>query len=83
MMTITSEGRKEGVTYKIHTNRGDVAFRVGIVGESKKQARLSNTGVSNKQELEEVVVSISMVSSPIYEIADRTSAAKIRTDRGA
>lgn len=83
MMPITSKGRKEGVTYKIHTNRGDVAFRVGIIGKSKKQARLSNTGVSNKQELEEVVVSISMVSSPIYEIAGRTYAVKIRTDRGA
>lgn len=83
MMSITSKGHKDGITYKIHTNRGDVAFRVGIIGESKKQARLSNTGVPNKQELEEVVVSISMVSCPIYEIADRTSAAKIRTDRGA
>ena len=83
MMPITPEGHKEGVTYKIHTNRGDVAFRVGIIGKSKKQAGLSNTRVSNKQKLEEVVISISMVSSPIYEIADRTSAAKIRTDRGA
>lgn len=83
MMSITSKGHKDGITYKIHTNRGDVAFRVGIVGESKEQARLSNTGVSNKQELEEVVVSISMVSSPIYEIAGRTYAVKIRTDRGA
>lgn len=75
--------RNEGVTYKIHANRGDVAFRVGIVGESKEQARLSNTGVSNKQELEEIVVSISMISSPGDQVADRISAAKIRTDRGA
>lgn len=58
-------------TYKVHTDSGDVAFRVGIIGESKKQARLSNTGVSNKQELEEVVVSISMVSYPGDGIADR------------
>lgn len=48
-------------TYEVNTDSGDIAFCVGIVGKSKQQARLSNTGVSDKEELEEVVVSSSMV----------------------
>ena len=48
-------------TYEVNADSGDIAFCVGIVGKSKQQARLSNTGVSDKEELEEVVVSRSMV----------------------
>ena len=48
-------------TYEVNADSGDIAFCVGIVGKSKQQARLSNTGVSDKEELEEVVVSSSMV----------------------
>ena len=47
-------------TYEVNADSGDIAFCVGIVGKSKQQARLSNTGVSDKEELEEVVVSRSM-----------------------
>lgn len=48
-------------TYEVNADSGDIAFCVGIVGKSKQQARLSNTGVSDKEEFEEVVVSSSIV----------------------
>ncbi len=44
-------------TYKVDTDGGDVGFRVGVVGETQQQARLSYTGVTDEEELEEVVVS--------------------------
>jgi hypothetical protein len=44
-------------TYEINANSGDVGLGVCVIGESQQKARLSNTGVSNKQELEEVIVS--------------------------
>jgi hypothetical protein len=48
-------------TYEVNTDRRDVAFGVGIIGKTKQQARLSNTGVTDEEQLEKVVVSISMV----------------------
>jgi hypothetical protein len=42
-------------TYEINTNRRNVTFSVRIIGKSKKQTRLSNTRISDQQELEEVV----------------------------
>jgi hypothetical protein len=47
-------------TYEVNTDGRNVAFRVGIIGESEQQTRLSNTGVSDEEELEEVIVSISV-----------------------
>lgn len=47
-----------GSTYEIDTNGGDVGLSVGVIGESQKQARLSNTGVTDEEELEEVVVPV-------------------------
>lgn len=44
-------------TYKVNTDGGDVGLSVGIVGESQQQARLSNTGVTDEEELEKVIVS--------------------------
>lgn len=52
-------GRGSRQPYEVDTNCGDVALRVGVIGESKKQAGLSYTRVSNEQELEQVVVSVS------------------------
>lgn len=49
-------------TYEIDTDGRNVGFCVGIVGETQQQARLSNTGVTDKEELEEVVVSVSFWS---------------------
>ena len=45
-------------SHKIHTNGRDIAFGICIVGKSEKQARLSYTGVTDKEELEEVVISV-------------------------
>jgi hypothetical protein len=44
-------------TYKVDTNCRDIRLSVSIVGESQEQAGLSNTGVSDEEQLEEVVVS--------------------------
>lgn len=45
------------MTHKIDTDGRDVGLGVGVIGESQKQARLSNTGISDEEELEEIVVS--------------------------
>jgi hypothetical protein len=47
-------------TYEVNTDSRNVAFRVGVIGETEQQARLSNTGVSDEEQLEEVIVSISV-----------------------
>lgn len=47
-------------TYEVNTDGRNVAFRVGVIGETEQQARLSNTGVSDEEELEEVIVSITV-----------------------
>jgi hypothetical protein len=44
-------------TYEVDTDGGDVALGVGVVCEPEKQARLSDTGVADEEELEKVVVS--------------------------
>ena len=49
-------------TYEIDTDGRNVGFCVGIVGETQEQAGLSNTGVTDKEQLEEVVVSMSFWS---------------------
>lgn len=49
-------------TYEVHTDGGDVGLGVGVVGETKEQAGLSDTGVTDEEELEEVVVSDCIVS---------------------
>lgn len=48
-------------TYEIHANSRDVAFCVGVIGKSKEQTRLSNARISDKEEFEEVIVSIHVV----------------------
>jgi hypothetical protein len=45
-------------THKINTNGRDVALCVCVVGETQEQARLSDTRVTDEEELEEVVVSV-------------------------
>lgn len=47
-------------TYKINADSRDVAFRVGIIGKTEQEARLSNTGVSDEEKLEKIIVSISV-----------------------
>lgn len=45
--------------YEVDTDRGDVGLGVSVVGETQEQTRLSDTRVTNKQQLEQVVVSAS------------------------
>src|SRR5690242_9536395 len=51
-----AQGRR-GRTYKVDADGGDVALCVCVVGEPEQQARLSNTRVTDEEELEQVVVS--------------------------
>jgi hypothetical protein len=53
-----------GKTYEVNTDCGNVTFGVGIIGETKQQTRLSNTGVTDEEKLEKVIVSISTVRQP-------------------
>ena len=39
-------------TYEVDADGGDIAFCVGVIGESKQQTRLSDAGISNKEKLE-------------------------------
>lgn len=43
-------------TYKVDTDRRDVGLGVCVVGETEQQTRLSDTGISDQEELEQVVV---------------------------
>jgi hypothetical protein len=52
-----SPTRPKQAAYEVDTDGRDVALGVRVVGESKQQARLSNTRVTDEEELEEVVVS--------------------------
>ena len=45
-------------TYEVDADGGDVGLGIGVVGESQEKARLSNTGVTDEEQLEEVVVSV-------------------------
>jgi len=46
----------DGADFKVHADGGDVALGVGVIGKSEQQTRLSNTRISDKEELEEIVV---------------------------
>jgi hypothetical protein len=58
--------RTHNSTYEVDSDRRDVAFRVGVIGESKKQTGLSYTRVTDEEELEEVVVSAGSGRSASY-----------------
>ena len=45
-------------TYEVNADGRDVGLGVGIIGEPQEQTGLSDTGVTDKQKLEEVVVSV-------------------------
>ena len=64
-----ARGRRR--TYEVDTDRRDVGFRVGVVGEPKEEARLSNTGITDEEELEEVVVSADGQQSGFRECRGR------------
>ena len=50
-------------TYKVYSNRGNVGFRVRIVGKPEQQAGFSYTRVSNEEEFEQVIAAHTQVSS--------------------
>jgi hypothetical protein len=45
------------LTHKVHTDGRDITLRVGIIGKSQQKTRLPDTGVTDEEELEEVIVS--------------------------
>ena len=49
---------KEAEAYEIDTNRGNVGLGVRVIGKTQQQARLSHTGITDEEKLEEVVVSV-------------------------
>lgn len=51
----------DGANLEVDADGGDVGLGVGVVGKSEEKARLSDTGVTDEEELEEVVVSESVV----------------------
>ena len=46
--------------FEINTNGGDVGFGVSVVCESKEQTRFTDTGVSNKEQFEQIVAVFSI-----------------------
>jgi len=44
-----------GRTYEIDANGGNVTLGVSIIRETKQEARLSDSRVTNQQELEQVI----------------------------
>ena len=61
-----------GSTHKVDTDGRDVALGVCVVGETEEQARLSDTRVTDEEELEEVVVSVRrpVVSMCLSEVVE-------------
>lgn len=45
------------MTYEVDADGRDVGLGVGVVGEPQQQTRLSDTGVTDEEELEEIIVS--------------------------
>lgn len=45
-------------TYEVDTDGGNVALGVGVVGKTQKQTRFTDTGISDQQQLEQVITVI-------------------------
>jgi hypothetical protein len=58
MEQVGMKRKSSTTTYKVYTNGGNVGFRVGIIRKTEQQTRLSDTGVSNKEQFEEVIAAI-------------------------
>lgn len=50
--------RTQAATHKVHPDRRDVAFRVGVIGEPQQQTRLPHARVSDQQQLKQVVTGL-------------------------
>jgi hypothetical protein len=58
----------DGSDLKVNSNGGNVVRGVGIISKSQKQTRLSDSRVSNQQQLEKIVVFVihgSTIITPI------------------
>lgn len=44
-----------GVTYKIHTNSGNVTFRVSIISKTQQQTRFAHAGITDQQQLKQEI----------------------------
>ena len=42
-------------TYEIYADGGNVTLSVSIIGETKQETRLSNSGITDQQQLEQIV----------------------------
>lgn len=51
-----------GSNLEIDADGADVAFRIGIVGESQQKAGFANAGVTNQQKLEQIVAAMTKTS---------------------
>ena len=60
---------------EINADRRDVALGIGIVGETEEQAGLADTGVTDEEQLEEVVV---LAGVHLYELDPGTTSEEIR-----
>jgi len=45
----------DGTNFEINTDSGNVRFGVRVIRESKEQTRFTDTGVSNKEKLEQII----------------------------
>lgn len=59
-IAVNNPAGPKSATYEVNADSRDVAFRVGVVGKTEQEARLSNTGVPDEEKLEEVIVSITV-----------------------
>ena len=57
-------------THKVDADGGDVTLGVGVVGESEQETGLSDSGISDKEELKEVVVSARVIVSMGDEVLE-------------
>lgn len=53
--------------YEIDTNGRNVRLSVGVIGKSKQQTRLAYTGITDEEQLEEVVVSDQQGMSVLFK----------------
>ena len=53
-------------TYKVDTNRRNVALSVRVVRKSEQQARLADARVSDEKQLEKVIAAI---ADPVYSFS--------------
>jgi hypothetical protein len=54
------------ITYEVHTDGRNVTFCVGVISESQEKTRFADTGVSDKEELKQVIVSEQEVNKVSY-----------------